>query len=284
MDILGATEVGLASNRMNRMNPLREDRASDQMMMLRSNRLEAAGFHNGFATAIGPHGRVFDLAPAGSSRLDTEAATSDAFLRRFMDSFGENRTIATVTQVHAATVAVAPVTPDTEADAIIVEDAKTIAAVRTADCVPILIGCPRTGLAAAVHAGWRGIVADVPGATIDILRGRGAEPRNLIAAIGPAIGFDAFEIGDEVVAAFDAAGLGTCLRRGPERSHADLFRAVVSRLRSAGLPEDGIDGQPLCTASDDRFFSHRGTSGKTGRHLSGIVGIGGIGDSNRSLH
>ena len=93
------------------MNPLREDRASDQLLMLRSNRLEAAGFHNGFATAIGPEGRVFDLAAAGSSRLDTDAATSNAFLRRFMDSFGENRTIATVTQVHAATVAVAPATP-----------------------------------------------------------------------------------------------------------------------------------------------------------------------------
>ncbi|MCP4836853.1 MAG: polyphenol oxidase family protein [Phycisphaera sp.] len=266
------------------MNPLREDRASDRLVVLRSNRLEAAGFQHAFSTAIGPDREIFDLAAPGSSPMGTDPATNEAFLRRFAREFGGNRPITTVTQVHSAGVAVAPAAPGTEADAIIVEDSGPIAAVRTADCVPILIGCPRTGLAAAVHAGWRGLVADVPGATINALRDRGAETDDLIAAIGPAIGIDAFEVGDDVVAALDAAGLATCLRRGPGRSHADLFEATVSRLRSAGLKQDRIDGHPLCTASDERFFSHRGASGRTGRHLAGIVGIGGFDESNRSVH
>jgi len=266
------------------MNPLLEDRASDRLLILRSNRLQAAGFQNGFSTAIGPDDRLFDLAAAGSSHLRTDAATTAASLRRFAAAFGEGLAVTTVTQVHAANVVIAPTTPETEADAIIVEDSETIAAVRTADCVPILLGCPRTGLAAAVHAGWRGIVADVPGATIDALRDRGAEPKDLIAAIGPAIGIDAFEIGTDVVTAFETAGLGTCVRRGPERSHADLFEAAVVRLRSAGLRPERIDGEPLCTASDDRFFSHRATSGMTGRHLSGIVGIGGIDEFKCDAH
>lgn len=255
------------------MNPLREDRASDRLVMLRSNRLEAAGFQHGFSTAIGPADRVFDLAAPGASRLGTDPTACEASLRRFSLAFGENRHIATVTQVHAANVIFAPTTPESEADAIIVDDIRTIAAVRTADCVPILIGCPRTGLAAAVHAGWRGIVADVLGATVDALRSRGAAPGDLIAAIGPAIGLEAFEIGDEVVAAFEAARLAPFIRQGPGRSHADLFGAAVSRLLEAGMGHERIDGEPLCTASDERFFSHRRTSGRTGRHLSGISGI-----------
>lgn len=266
------------------MNPLREDRAADHLLMLRSNRLESAGFQNGFSTAIGPDDRVFDLATAGESGLGTDPRENARFLQRFATAFGEGLALTTVTQVHAANVAIAPTTPETEADAILAEDSGTIAAVRTADCVPILIGCPRTGLAAAVHAGWRGVVADVTGATIHALRERGADPGDLVAAIGPAIGVDAFEIGPEVVAAFDAAGLGEHVRRGPGRSHADLFQAVSSRLRSAGLDPGRIDGHPVCTVSDERFFSHRRTSGATGRHLSGIVGLGRIGVSNRGVH
>ncbi|MCP4797932.1 MAG: laccase domain-containing protein, partial [Phycisphaeraceae bacterium] len=61
--------------------------------------------------------------------------------------------------------------------------------------------------------------------------------------------------------------------RGPGRPHADLFGATVSRLLAAGMDRGMIDGEPLCTASDDRFFSHRRTSGRTGRHLAGISGI-----------
>ncbi len=255
------------------MKPLREDRASDHLVLLRSNRLEAAGFQHAFSTAIGPDHEIFDLAGPGSSRMGTDPATSEASLRRFAREFGGNRPIATVTQVHAADVVVAPTTSETEADAIIVEDARTIAAVRTADCVPILIGCPKTGFAAAIHAGWRGIVAGIPDATIDTLRRRGAEPRNLIAAIGPAIGLDAFEIGEEVAVAFEAARLDQFVRRGPGRPHADLCGATVSRLLAAGMDRGMIDGEPLCTASDDRFFSHRRSSGRTGRHLAGISGI-----------
>ena len=265
------------------MNPLREDRSADGLLLLRSEPLESAGFGHAFSTAVGPDGGTFDLAPAGESPVGTPREIAEASLERFAAAFGGRRSVETVTQVHGAAVATTPVTPDAKADAIIVGDSMTIAAVRTADCVPILIGCPRTGLAAAVHAGWRGIVADVAGAAVDRLRACGAEPRTMLAAIGPAIGTEAFEIGAEVAREFETARLGEFVHGGPGRSTADLHGAAVARLLAAGMERERIDGEPLCTASDHRFFSHRRDPDRAGRHLSGIAGIDAGRDSNRRV-
>src|SRR5690606_17928994 len=94
-----------------------------------------------------------------------------------------------------------------------------VVAVLTADCVPILL-CDRQATAvAAVHSGWRGTVANIAARTVETLITAGIDPRDLLAAIGPCIEADAFEVGDEVAAQFDDRFV---VRAGYPKPHVDL--------------------------------------------------------------
>lgn len=139
-------------------------------------------------------------------------------------------------------------------------------AVLVADCLPVLL-CDREGRrVAAAHGGWRGLAADVLGATVAAL---GTEPSDLLAWLGPAIGPDAFEVGPEVREAF--------MRRWPETEDAfragrgdrlmcDIYAIARIRLRQLGVAE--ISGGGFCTLSDpDRFYSFR-RDGLTGRQAA----------------
>lgn len=252
------------------MSDLLEVRLPDGTLILRSPLLTACGFDHAFSTAIGPDDAAFDLSSPGHSPLDTPAAELRAALARFVELVAAGTTLATARQVHGDTVTTADRAADAEADAIAGDDPSRLVAIRTADCVPILLGCRRRGAVVAVHAGWRGLVADVPAAAVRHLTAEGSEPTDLVAAIGPAIGVDAFEIGPEVAAAFRTAGLDAAVVDRTPRPHADLHAAARRRLREAGLADEAIDGAPTCTASDARFFSHRRDAGRTGRHLSAI--------------
>lgn len=139
-------------------------------------------------------------------------------------------------------------------------------AVLTADCVPVVI-CDRAGsLVAVAHAGWRGLVGGVLSSVLDALP---AAPSELLAWIGPAIGPDAYEVGEEVVAA--VAGLSdggrlsrACARPGRAlgKYQLDLFSLSESLLEQAGVPV--VYCERLCTHSDARFYSYR-RDGATGR-------------------
>ena len=120
-----------------------------------------------------------------------------------------------VKQVHGNTVRVlrrgevpegaAAMRPD--GDAIVSNQPGLVLAVMVADCVPILIVDRGTGAAAAVHAGWRGTCARVAPTAIDVMhREFGTRPDDLIAAIGPSVGPDDYEVGDAVIDAFTSAG------------------------------------------------------------------------------
>ncbi|MGC4069997.1 MAG: polyphenol oxidase family protein [Polyangiaceae bacterium] len=114
------------------------------------------------------------------------------------------RRLVTVSQVHGASVVEYRESCDVEdfhrieADAMVSGSSRHGLAIRTADCLPVLVGCRTTGRAAAIHAGWRGIVAEVIPRAIDHLIASGSEPKALVAAIGPHIGVDAFEVSDDV--------------------------------------------------------------------------------------
>ncbi len=187
--------------------------------------------------------------------------------------------VVQVRQVHGARVVDAGmVDPETEADAIITTDPGRPIGVRTADCAPLLIaGVDEDGRphVAAVHAGWRGAVANIPAAAVAALESRGVRADFQMAAIGPTIGIGAFEVGDEVVAAARHVLLGEAPNtkvnaRG--RHHLDLVDLVRRLLVRAGVPSDNIDVVGGCTFEDDgRYFSHRRDKGRTGRHLSAIV-------------
>jgi len=133
--------------------------------------------------------------------------------------------------------------------------------VLTADCVPIAMADPETRTIAAVHAGWRGIAAGILSSTIR----RFPDPSRMIAAVGPAVGLDHYEVGDDVVAAVAAGSEGEATwRPGPRgRPLLDLGTTAAATLRTLGV--GAVDLADECTAClPDAFFSHR-RDGATGR-------------------
>lgn len=179
-------------------------------------------------------------------------------------------------QVHGtAVLALDSSTPDgTVADAALVTTPGVAATIMVADCLPVLFAHVSGGAVAAAHAGWRGLVGGVLEATTQALR-TAAGPGEVIAWLGPAIGPTAFEVGDEVRAAFvasdPAAQAHFRTHATPGKWWADLPALARQRLRSAGVTSvHGNDGGTAwCTVSQpSRFFSHRRDAarlGSTGR-------------------
>lgn len=246
--------------------------------------LEAAGVPHGFSTRLGGVSPApFDSLNLGISRdsdLKDDRANILENYRRFALACGcAGRERCWVSQVHGAAVADAAAScgafeSGRQADALVTDHPGRVISVKYADCVPILLASSDGRAVAAVHAGWRGIVAGVVPAAIERLSGRAGEPSRLIAAIGPCIGLEAFEVGPEVLTAFeDVFGPGAPLRRHDTgKGQIDLRRAVQLQLMSAGLREEQIDGTDRCTFRDaDEFFSHRREGPATGR-MAALIG------------
>lgn len=172
-----------------------------------------------------------------------------------------------LTQVHGCGVALAGTDPaGCAADAGLARRPGQVCAVLTADCLPVLL-CDRAGSrVAAVHAGWRGLAGGVLEAALDALDRPGPE---LLAYLGPAIGPEQFEVGDEVRAAFlagDGAAADAFRPSTTGRWLADLY--ALARLRLAARGVGFIGGGDCCTLTDrDQFFSYR-RDGVTGRMAS----------------
>src|SRR5205085_10919223 len=172
-------------------------------------------------------------------------------------------------------------------------------AVKTADCVPVLLADPRTQAVGAFHAGWRGTVKRVVEKGVgEMRRAFGSEPSDLIAAIGPCIRACCYAIGDEVRDQFDsqfsyAADLFEehfdvdpvrqkypnlfLTARAPGHAeisrqiHLDLARANRRQLLAAGVRDENIDDLGLCTACrPDLLYSHRKEQGRAGRMMAAI--------------
>jgi YfiH family protein len=144
------------------------------------------------------------------------------------------------------------------ADAAVTCTPNVVLAILTADCLPVVIACENSPALAVVHAGWRGL-AD--GVLENAVRCMECPAPSLMAWLGPAIGRTAFEVGDDVYAAFDAArDAETALCFTPTdvsgKWHADLAALARLRLRRLGISK--ISGGTWCTHSDaQRFFSYR---------------------------
>ncbi|MCE9591245.1 MAG: peptidoglycan editing factor PgeF [Planctomycetes bacterium] len=154
------------------------------------------------------------------------------------------------------------------ADAQITCTPGVVLSIRVADCVPILLADETGRCVAAVHAGWRGVVAGVLRSTLAHFRqDMGVSPRQIIAAVGPCIGAEHFEVGPEVAEAFHRSGLSPAVLDSPgRRPHVDLALAVTRQLFAAGIDGGRIDRTDLCSFRDaDDFFSHRRDRGVTGR-------------------
>ena len=161
--------------------------------------------------------------------------------------------------------------PDSEADALwwAADDGRGVVAVRSADCVPVLLADRRKTVVAAIHSGWRGTVAEVVPATVATLaREAGISPHTLVAAIGPCIEWERFEVGPEVAAKFPPQFVH---RRGSERHRVDLVATIREQLQACGVRSDSIERVGGCTYSDPtRYFSYRRDGAGMGQHLSFI--------------
>ena len=149
-----------------------------------------------------------------------------------------------------------------QTDAVVTRDPGTVLVMLVADCVPIILVNPAAQVLGCVHAGWRGTVAGVTGAALHAMRSLGAQPERMLAAIGPAIAADRYQVGDDVAAAahrYFTGQLDSILRPdGPGRWLFDLPAANRRILRESGLPDRQILGPGLATGgADGLFFSDR---------------------------
>lgn len=245
--------------------------------------LEEKGFVNGFSTRLGgvspfPEN---DLNLAGFDEDPSENIYENR--RRFLNVFDGDFTLASAWQVHGSDVKVIENLRDAgnttdKFDALISNVSGILVGVKTADCVPVLIGDAGTQAFAAVHAGWRGTVQSIAQKAIEKMRSEfGTNPHDLICAVGPAATCKNYEIGKEVIEAFDKNFPGSDDLFMPTReNHAliDLHLANKRQLLKAGVAEQNIFIAPFCTMErTDLFFSYRVEKklyGKTGRLLSVI--------------
>ncbi len=175
---------------------------------------------------------------------------------------------AWLSQVHGTAVADADAAIGVPvADAAVARTPGKVCAVLTADCLPVLF-CDESGtVVAAAHAGWRGLAAGMLEVTVERM---GVPAHRILAWLGPAIGPAAFEVGEEVRAAFvdaDSAAAASFARgKQPGKWMADLFGLARRRLTGAGV--ERIHGGGVCTYADARrFYSYR-RDGVTGRFAS----------------
>lgn len=177
-------------------------------------------------------------------------------------------------QVHGCDVHVlADAGTSPECDALVTHEHGLGLIVHTADCVPLLMWAENANIVSAVHAGWRGTLANVASAAALEL---GAAADELHVAVGPAIRACCFEVGDEVVDAFVDAGRDREIisRRGPgERRHIDLIEDNRRQLLEAGVEPQRIYDSGLCTVCEnERFYSYRKEGKGVGR-LMGVVAV-----------
>jgi polyphenol oxidase len=150
-------------------------------------------------------------------------------------------------------------------DAVLTSEQGIFAGVGIADCCPILLADPVLKTAAAIHAGWKGTVAQIVHKTASAMIAGGSNPTDILAYIGPCISLENFEVGDEVAEQFEQKE-----KRG-DRWHVDLKSANAAHLQALGVTQ--IEISNYCTvANNDVFYSHRKENGTTGRMLA-VIGF-----------
>ena len=232
-----------------------------------------AGFPHGFSTRPGGASRApFDSLNLGTSVGD-DAAAVETNWRRIGSETG--LAFARAKQVHGdRVIVVREATGRTEeADAVVSLLPGVAACVSVADCVPVLIGDPRSGAVAAVHAGWRGTLVRTVARAVEALgREVGARASDLLVAIGPAIGPCCYEVSPDLAQYFrDEIGGRVAEVRG-HGARVDLWQANELVLRQAGVARERIEVLGRCTACDaEAFFSHRRDRGRTGRQVGFIA-------------
>lgn len=163
------------------------------------------------------------------------------------------------------------------ADGMVTAAPNMILGILTADCVPILLIDEQAGVAGALHAGWRGVIADIVSAGVRTMVSVGARPERLLAALGPAIGACCFEVDLELARRFEVEipdAARHVYRANRPKPFIDLKGIVRDQLVRQQVGADLISNVEICTrCSNARYFSRRAVQGgASGLQLS-FIGV-----------
>jgi polyphenol oxidase len=209
-----------------------------------------------------------------------DARAVDANWERLQRIVPELKLVARLNQVHGNVVHVA--TRDTAAirppaDGSVTAEPGLMLGIFSADCVPILMVDAKQKIAGAMHAGWRGVIADIAGAGVNAMSRLGAHVSDIRAAMGPSIGPCCFEVDADLGERFsrEIVGARQHVRAGrPGKAFIDLRAVVRDQLEHAGLAPANIASVGPCSrCASDRFFSRRATGGKTTGLQMSFVGF-----------
>jgi purine-nucleoside/S-methyl-5'-thioadenosine phosphorylase / adenosine deaminase len=220
---------------------------------------------------VSPH--PWDSLNVGGSIGDDITHVRENRIRSFKALRRVPESIHDVWQVHSADVVYAekPRPLDTsyqKADILLTDNPQVTLFMRFADCTPILLHDPKKKIIGIIHSGWLGTVRGAARTAVNAMQKRyDSNPTDILAAIGPAIGPDHYEIGEDVIAqvkdTFSQDAESLLISHG-DNVHFDLWKANQTLLEEAGVKQ--IETAEICTACHpEDWFSHRGEKGKTGR-------------------
>lgn len=163
-----------------------------------------------------------------------------------------------------------------QCDGIVTNQPGVMIAIGVADCLPLLLLDPVKGVAAALHAGWKGTAGNIAAKGVETLvKMFGSESANILAALGPAIRSCCYEVDEPVRKAFAESGLEWsryAVENGSGKWRLDLSAVNREQLIAAGIPDENIESAPHCVSCQhDWFFSYRRDGGETGRQAGFIM-------------
>jgi YfiH family protein len=234
------------------------------LAVLTSPRLAALdGVRHGFFTRQGGvSGGIYASLNVGRGSKDDAAAVAEN-RRRVADRFGvEADALLSCHQVHSATALTAegPWAERPTGDAVVTRTKGLVCGALAADCAPVLMADPEARVVAAAHAGWRGALGGIVDSAVVSMVALGARPERIVAAVGPCIGPDSYEVGLDFLDRFLAedAPAERFFRpgAGPDKRLFDLPHYVLDRLTRAGVRHAEWTGHDTC-AEEALFYSNR---------------------------
>lgn len=226
--------------------------------------LDRAGVRHGFFTRQGGVSTgIYDSLNTGVGSNDDPATVAENRRRIAAHMGGTPDDFAACYQVHSAVALIAEAGwrgDRPEGDATVTAAPGVICAVLTADCAPILLADPEAGVVGAAHAGWKGALGGIIHSTVDAMEALGAEPRRMVAVVGPCIAQASYEVGADFQGRFEDGAPDSARFFAPgetvDKRLFDLPGFVLWRLEQAGIGEAAWTGDDTRTDAT-RFYSNR---------------------------
>ncbi|MBI2255109.1 MAG: peptidoglycan editing factor PgeF [Proteobacteria bacterium] len=241
------------------------------------------GIRHGFLTRKGGvSDGIYDSLNCGLGTTDDRAHVMENRARAVKAAGLSDNQINTAYQVHSAKVLVVDQPLDQsnrpQVDGLVTKTRGINLGVLTADCGPVLFADPQAGVVGAAHAGWKGAVGGVLQETVRVMEDLGAKRQNIVAAIGPCIGQESYEVGTEFPAPFieqDPANARFFAANACRKFQFDLAGYCQAQLEKLGLGAVIVTGHDTCALEDD-FFSYRRKTKRNepdyGRQVS-VIGL-----------